>query len=88
MEPGLLIQSSLQDQVAGTDLQSNSPSSEVAVDEFVRKERQLLASLFGTTTVTSTVTSYSISFSTSTTTNSKLAATTALSCLPSGFKLC
>ncbi len=58
--------------------------ADLSFDRYFRKYRNVIVSF----TVTSTLTSYSVCYSPSTRTVTNLAATTALSCLPSGFTLC
>lgn len=94
MEPARQIESSQEE----GDLLNNSSADEATLHYSDRKERQLLANLFyertrtltrmTTKTLTSIITSYSLSYSTTIVTNSNLAATQALNCVPSGYKIC
>lgn len=63
-------------------VETDRKHSKASVNRYVRQD------VDDTITLTSTVTTYSLYMQTSTRTVTNLAATTALSCLPSGFTLC
>ncbi len=80
VNPGDLIASSQIERE--TDVEFAPKLSESSINRYARDVD------IDTVTLTSTVTTYSLSLSASIRTVTNLAATTALSCLPSGFTLC